>query len=515
MIDLVEQAKPGDLESAGEALLKARGAIAAAAEELGQHIDRVDWEGEAGQAFRKWGKNLVKDTHKLSDFADAAGVHMASAGAGLASVRASMPPRDNRADPKTVKDIPSPKRVEGNEEYAAAVKAEKHRQEAINQMNRLASFYLVSQEGMARQEPPVFSAMPKVGVPRPERTRSLPGGGEPNTKSTTAPAEPRSPLQPLAEIAPTGSSDRDAFVPPREHGQAPTTSPVRSVGTEIDSVDTLPPLTTGPAPTSQPSSGGPVAHDVTPVPLLGRNRYNPVLNAPTPRISGPPGLPKNPTPPQGRTGWDGPAGQGGSRGQGPLGPAGPNGRQQPPGRSVGGPAGPGQPPGGRSVAGGTPRPLGAPRPSQGGPAPTGAVRSQGVVGGRPLQGPVPNSPSSRAPRGPDMNAQKPRTPAQGFGVDQRGVVGVRPQEGGSRQTPRPATVNPGGVVGAPKGLTVTNTGRRGGFTTGGTGLVRGSTTDSRRSEEEEEEIAQRSDLLGEDEQTQAPSGPRPVPPVVN
>ncbi len=487
MIDLVEQAKPADLEGAGEALQKARDAIAAAAEELGEHIDRVDWEGEAGQAFRKWGKNLAKDTHKLSDFADAAGTHMASAAAGLASVRASMPPRDNRSDPKTVQDIPSPKRVADNEEYGAAVKAEAHRQEAINQMNRLASFYLVSQDGMARQEPPAFSAMPRVGVPRPERSPFSPGGGEPGTTPAATPTGPRPSPQPSTDIAFTGSSGSDASVPPSEPGQAPVTSPVRSIATEIDSVNTAPSPATGLVPPAQAPPSGPGPQDAMPVPPLGRSRVNPLSNGPIPRTSGPPALSRDLTPSQGRAGSSGPSGQGVSRGRGPLGPVGSSGPQAS-GRGLNGPASPGQLPGGRSVAGGTPRPLGAPGPSRGGPAPTGAARSQGVVGGRPVQGPVPSSPSSRAPRGSGVNAQRPHTPAQGPGVGQRGVVGARPQEGRSRQSPRSATGSPVGVVGAPKGFSVADRGCRDGFTTGGTGLVRGSRTDSHP--EEEEEIAQ-------------------------
>lgn len=174
MIDMVESAKPEDLETAATALLNAQTAIEDAAGELEGHISRVDWEGESGEAFRKWGAKLVVHTRKLADFAEAAGTQMTAAATGLASVRSAMPPRDTRQDPKTVADIPTPSRVEGNEEYAAAVKAEKDRQEAINQMNRLSSFYEVSETTLAQQEPPVFEAMPDVGVPKP-----TPGYGTP------------------------------------------------------------------------------------------------------------------------------------------------------------------------------------------------------------------------------------------------------------------------------------------------------------------------------------------------
>lgn len=168
MIDMVESAKPEDLELAGTALLNAQTAIEEAAEELEGHITRVDWEGESGEAFRKWGANLVIHARKLAAFADAAGTQVTAAATGLASVRSAMPPRDTREDPKAVADIPTPKQIESNAEYAAAVKVEKDRQEAINQMNRLASFYAVSEEIMAGQEPPTFEPMPDVGVPKPD-----------------------------------------------------------------------------------------------------------------------------------------------------------------------------------------------------------------------------------------------------------------------------------------------------------------------------------------------------------
>ncbi|CAM5688467.1 hypothetical protein SMICM304S_03224 [Streptomyces microflavus] len=63
IIDLVENSNPADLENAGEALWKARDAIRSAAKELGDHIDGVDWQGDSGEAFRKWGKGLYDLEH--------------------------------------------------------------------------------------------------------------------------------------------------------------------------------------------------------------------------------------------------------------------------------------------------------------------------------------------------------------------------------------------------------------------------------------------------------------------
>lgn len=488
MIDLADQAKPEDIESVGKALQGARNAIASAARELGRHIDRVDWEGEAGEAFRKWGKDLVKDTHKLSDFAAAASSHMESAGAGLASVRASMPPRDNRADPKAVEDIPLPKRAEGNEEYGAAVKAEKHRQEAINQMNRLASFYLVSREGMARQEPPTFSAMPDVGLPAPARlSPGVGGGGQQSSAATTESAQaPHSAAagpdqstripEDTQASGETGSSN----VPPPSRSEAlpPMASTERPVGTEIDSVGTLPPRDTSPVPGPQPTSSGPAPNDGGPP--MGAGRFDPTANGRTGRVPGPGGEAKRPMLAQGRVGTGGSKGAHEGAGRGSTAPvrhAGPTAQ----GRSISGPSGPGQPPVGRSVTGGSPRPMAPAGRDAGAPHSTGAGQARGVVGGRPASSPPSGSSGSTEGRG------------------QRHLPG-----------------NPGGVVGNATGPASAATSRTSGFSTGGSGLVRGPSGVRRRAPGGgERSDAQRADYAVEDEETHLPAVQRQVPPVID
>ncbi len=514
MIDLVEHANPADLESAGEALQKARDAIAVAARELGDHIDRVDWEGEAGRAFRKWGKNLVKETHRLSDFADTASVQITSAGAGLASVRSSMPPRDTRTDPKAVEDIPTPKRVDGNEAYEAALKSEKDRQEAINQMNRLASFYRVSQHEMAGQEPPTFSVMPDVGVP-PELPTVDPISGEPRPvvpPGTVADDVPSAPPRAAEPVTPTSSGSGDTLSSGVDV-RGPASSPDRPAGvepvrTEIDGTGPLPPQTAGPVPTSPPPAPGPTGADGGPPPVLGRGPVRRPPDGPDTRVPRRGGGGKSVLPEQGRTAVGRPKDALGLPGRGPSGPGpgpGPTGRAGPvpPAKGPNGPMTSVPSPMARGISGGTPQPHGLPGPRPAVPGIPGTPRSDGVVGGRPAPAPVAGGPGSRTP--------------QGVGhAGQRGVVGAAPQvPGGRGQMPRRAVGNPDGVVGTPRRRTPAGGGRGNGFTAGGTGLVRGPAGGGRRSEPGEDEATQRPDYLVEEEETHLPGERRHVPPVID
>lgn len=208
MIDLVENTNPEHLTSAGEALFAAHEAITEAAGALDKDVARVDWEGESGNAFRDWGKNLANHARSLGDFAGTAGVQISAAGTGLASVRHAMPPRDHRAEPVKATDLPATKRVAGNAEYEAAVKVEQDRQEAINQMNRLSSFYSVSEQTLAAQQPPVFQPMPEVGVP-PEKGRTIEDPEHPFPGGATRHAsQDASGVRHSADLHPSGNHTR-------------------------------------------------------------------------------------------------------------------------------------------------------------------------------------------------------------------------------------------------------------------------------------------------------------------
>lgn len=424
MIDIVESADPALLESTGDALLDAHDAIKKAADELRTDLGGVDWEGEAHRAFTTWGQSLVTTAEHLAGYAHVVGTQVLAAGSGLASVRNSMPPRDGRTDRKKVDDIPEAKRVESNDEYTAAVKAEKHRQEAINQMYRLASFYTVSQGTMAKAEEPAFPKMPDVGVPEPRG--SIRGGG---------PSPDREPTGALTGMKGSERLPLEGSRPSVQEVDDTGPSLGRHIGTEIDSVGTLPPETTKPSPGTPPLPSGPTTPPVTGAPPLPLAAAPPVLRGGAgrlPHVNGAPGN-RSSAPARGSAGGlpgGTPAGRAGNALTGPTGrsPL----AAQTGGRSAG--------PMGRGLVAGTSNSAG-PRGTQGGPPPrtpvtgagpqnpgrTGAGRpTNGVVGGTPVtrQGGS-DTGGARVPRGTvigDEGTAGPRSMRERPG--QRGVFGV-------------------------------------------------------------------------------------------
>ncbi|MFF6905245.1 hypothetical protein ACFY9Q_04810 [Streptomyces sp. NPDC012389] len=497
IIDLVENANPADMENAGKALWEARDAIRSASKELGDYIKGVDWQGDSGEAFRKWGLGLVTHAEKLGDFADAAGTQITVAGTGLASVRSSMPPRDRRMIQTDVDDILFPARTETNPAYAAALTVEKNRQEAINQINRLASYYAVSEEVLAAQEPPRFDQ--KLGVDMPQPTgygkENVPNAPSPKgvdvlgASPTVQTASGRTTLdRPTAGSNGGGRTEADAL------GTPPVLD--KGLSTEINSVAT--PTASNTITTTAPmplATGGQGATSVqSPLPVA-TGFGNPV-SASSSRFTGSPGAPRS----VGNV----------NRGLGKAFPAG----------------------GSSTAAGGAGTPVGRPGPMGGGPSATGrsggspqspAAGQSGVVGGRPMapHGGTAAPAGSRAGQGNGIvggTPQRATSGASGTGgaraVPRGTVIGG---SGASGSTPRPGqrgapVSGANGVVGAPRGTS--GSGSKG-FTAGGAGLVRGPAGRRKPDRKDEENTGStRPDYLTEDEETWAARRRGAVPPVV-
>ncbi|WP_411080561.1 hypothetical protein [Streptomyces sp. cmx-18-6] len=498
IIDLVENSDPEHLESAGEALWKARDAIWSAAEELGDHLDGVDWRGESGDAFRKWGRGLVAHARRLGDFAGTAGTQITVAGTGLASVRSAMPPRDSRLSRRSPEDIQVPDQVMGNPEYEAAVKAEHNRQEAINQINRLASYYAISGQALAEQEPPRFDKRLGVDVPRPAggKRQSPPAGilskgadgvsvssVGPGSAARTAAGESGS------VTATNGRSSYEVW--------ASASAPDKSTPTEISGIASAPAPTTAsgmaPAP-SMPTGTGPAGGTAPPI-VTG---FVPPVSASSSWPARSLGMPRTVS-------------------------------------RFGGEPGKASPAGGGPVAGGhSGTRVGRPGSMGGAPSATGrsdadvrapAAGQSGVMGGRPMAAHAGTSAPSnlRTGQGNGIVGGTPQRTAYGtssgiqsrHGTSPGTVIGGTGSSGGTPRPDRPGAPASGanGVVGAPR--STSESGSKG-FTSGGAGLVRrsaGRRTSDR--EDEENPRSTRPDHLTEDEETGAARRRGAVPPVID
>lgn len=544
MLDFLESADPERLEGAGIALMAANTAINEAARNLAKTVGEVDWEGEGAEEFRRYGAEVVGYAWAIAKMANAAGTQMKVASEGLASVRNSRPPRDNRLIQKDAKDFTVPERTADNEDYQKALQVEKNRQEAINQMNRLASFYAVSEGTLAGQEIPKPPQGFRAAVPQPVvRDR----GGDSSSGAVGS-------RQPAASFASTGGDVEGEAV--QRVGTPRTVDAVTDTSMQIDSVTTAPPpTTTGPSqshpvvtttnPTTGPVGGPPISPFAPPARSTGPTTANGRTFKPVGREGGPGpaqqtgrtaqgyGRPMTPTttgpsnttgrsqsPMVGRPGGPGvPAGgaqnrqtPAAGRSQSPMvgRPGGPGmpaggaqnrqapaaGRGQSPmvGRPGGGPGAPGtgrqNPATGRSQSPITGRPVGGPAQSangRSGPASPAAGRPSGIVGGTP-QRTTGKSAGSQLPRGTVIGAESRNSGSQTAGrPSQAGVVGTNTQNRPARPTGR-GTPSANGVVGTPRAAGARPADARGGD--------------------------QRSDHPTEDEETRTNHRRGPVPPVI-
>lgn len=247
---MVANANPKALTSRGDALGKAGTDMDGIGHELRAYVERVQWKGQGGDAFREWGQQFALETMRFAMYARSLGQHLADAGQALTEAKAAIPAPEGMcyADPEKDK--------------ARQKEEEAKRQEAINQMIRLSSYYRMAGENIRGAEEPQFKAPPGAGWfngADANSSSTLPGVGpkESATYQSQDTASDRSMLTKSGgEVRSTPVVDRSAPVVERP------------VHTTIDSVATVPvnetrPQATGPAPSQ--SSSGPSAPTVAPV----------------------------------------------------------------------------------------------------------------------------------------------------------------------------------------------------------------------------------------------------------
>ncbi|GAA2517145.1 hypothetical protein [Streptomyces gobitricini] len=515
LLDMVEPANPADLEHAGDALEKATVAINAAAKDLGDFVKATEWEGEGAAAFRTYGHEVVRYAWDVATLANVVGAQMKVASTGLASVRNAMPPRDDRPadEQKKPHQLSAAERQESNPKYQKAVKVEKDRQEAINQMNRLGSYYAISQSTLASQVLPEPPAAYKAAVPMPTAVKADAstgafGAAEPGWSRTSS----VSPSVDRPEVGTDTGSARPELTGKPADMAGPSTS------VQIDSVLAPPAPAPAPAPVAPPSTGptGPVTGNPLPMPT----NFGPVRPTPS-RAQGAPGAPRSGgsqgKPTLGRSPVTGTGGPGQTGRTGPAvgrattptnGPTSSTGRST--GPTVGRPGMPGAHQAtGRPASDGsgpvTGRSAGMPGQTtsgrQGGTSTPRAGHSNGIVGGTPQRATT-GSIGSRIPRATVIGAEGSTTGrSTAARPSQSGVVGAV-----GNNSARPSgrgTPSANGVVGTP----------RGGVT--GTGGVGRSGRRQSRDEGQEQTGSTRPDYLTEDEKTWAGRRQGAVPPVID
>lgn len=475
MIDLVKNACPEHLTNAGEALFHARDAIRDAAEELKSNVGAVHWEGESGDAFRKWGGHLANNTHRLADFADVVAVQISAAGSGLASVRAAMPPRDHRVEQVGIADISPAKRIAGDAVYEAAVKVERDRQEAINQMNRLSSFYSVSEENLAAQDPPVFEVMPAVGVPEPSKVAvgegpmwPVAGGARHlSTGGATVGHIPSGLPVIHARTAFIGSPTETVGQPTSPAGPTPN----KSVGTEIDGVTLL----------AAPSQSQAAMTSTQPAPGVDRalapdDRFsNPTVNGAARAIGSGhgPGMAATPR------------GPGRVTSRGSANPVGQVESPGPEGAKGGSTSAVRESPMGSGVTGGTHRFGGTVSPREDASGASASGRN-GIVGGRPNFGAQGSAQPQRSRATVVGSKPSSSQPVPTGRPTQKGVMGAaEPSATGRARAGGCVKGNADGVVGVPQGRLSGKRGYFSGFTSGGSGLVRAARDEQALNDESE------------------------------
>ncbi|MFI8822243.1 WXG100 family type VII secretion target [Streptomyces sp. NPDC053431] len=488
MIDWLDQASSFYVRDASDRLKRAAKKMREIADELKKRPGGVHWEGEAEKAFMEWTTSLASTTHSLADYSIHSSNWLTEAADAIATAQSAIPrytsvaqakenleaaqKYHNDPDSQTIaRNARAQMAPEGADANAIKAQEETNRQAAAAEMERLSGTYQWSSLQMKSFQMPSFQPPPGEFVPQGTDQRDSTTYIGSTTRSENRATDTDTSTTTTRTQRDTRSLPDTQVVPPSRDITGPTQviRPELPVDLGIDSVNTLPPPTTGTPPTTggqpplpRPDTSLTPPFTVPPGPIPGP----PPLAKPGPGTLPPLNGTRMPVGPGGRTGW-------GPTGQLPAMPReGISGGRQVPGNPVG-----------RST-------TGIPRSTVIGQEPTGRTGNglgRGPVGGAGMG-----------------------HPAGGTGGGHSGITGGR----------RLAS-EPGGVVGG-RAQRPGASGRP--FTPGGSGLVRdgaqGSGPVGRGSsvpaaERREEERSERPDYLVEDEETWQQGGRRVAPPVID
>ncbi|WP_459751738.1 translation initiation factor IF-2 [Streptomyces sennicomposti] len=472
MLAWLDQANSGEVQAAASRLATAATEIQKIGEQLKIRPQVVEWKGEGAEAFRSWANELANSALRLADFSKAAGEQLGHVSTAIATAQASIP-RDTKGaqanlDAATAAhndpDSAAIRAKSASELAALKANQEKVRQEAADQMRKLAQSYQASSTHMNTLERPKFPPPPAaIRPPRDGESSELtrPGGGTESTPKGVHSGGSSGPAA-LGGAGATSPQHHNVVVPSGHHSEpsksvpslpesgspdhvrpsAPTPSShvaVDSVGTLPDTHQQPPTGPTGVSPTPTRPDPGPVLPTTTSIPPMAGG------TARLPSTSGPVGKPFGGGRVPGQSG-PGPVSSVSSRRVMGAGPG--SGRALPfadgaTGRAVSGAQ---QPVSGRGVSsGGSGSGITGGRPSttSGAGRPTGRVPG-GVIGGEPAggRGSGGRTPIAGQPVQPGQSAARSTGPAGGRAMPSArdGIVG------GTQQRPGRTPARPGAPV---------------------------------------------------------------------
>jgi hypothetical protein len=271
LLAMLQDANAASVSRLAQHMARARRQLDDIADQLAGHINGLEWESRAGEAFKSWARKVVHSADGLAGYADTAARNMSDAAHTLGSVYNGMPSLPEQ-DIKTVQDYqaqqrsggspaPGGTRITAAEAQSAQTRVDSAHREAVTQMEKLGSAYSTSSHGMSTAVPPTFPPTPQTLMPpRPKSPGDTGGGRRPVGGDGGGGAESPSHRGGYQDPGGTSPHGGDGSRTPNHGTPAPE---VRPPGTRLDG---HPPLHTDPntpapgTPPDGPSGNGPGGH---------------------------------------------------------------------------------------------------------------------------------------------------------------------------------------------------------------------------------------------------------------
>lgn len=266
LVSMVQNADWRALSHKATALQDAETALDKIGDELKKRVQRVEWDGDGGDAFREWGDEFAKQVLKLAKYAGGVGGVMLHASDTLKEAITQMPdvPAGNlNDDPETLSKLQK--------------KSDKLRDTFAPYMTAVANAYQSGADSFSFHEPPVFKPLPTQVLPAKDSYQGgelgydSPGGA--GGVGATSYAGAPSPGNQHFSVAPTPSGHLDSVGDVSGLKGADHVATPDATNTNIDRV-TMPdapptpkPSDLGPLPTPAPTTPNP-APVMPPVPTI-------------------------------------------------------------------------------------------------------------------------------------------------------------------------------------------------------------------------------------------------------